>query len=87
MISARLSPAPVFIPSLKALIYLDTIANKLKPSLPTLSCRIAPARLDIPSRYFYEYSNDKARDILGITFKTKEETTRDTIEVWANQGI
>lgn len=65
----------------------NQIANKLKPTLPALLHPIAPPRPDILSQYFYEYSNDKARDILGIKFRTKEETVRDTFEEWAKYGI
>ncbi|KAF5349631.1 hypothetical protein D9756_001986 [Leucocoprinus leucothites] len=68
-------------------IIVDQIANKLKPTLPALLHPIAPPRPDILSQYFYEYSNDKARDILGIKFRTKEETVRDTFEEWAKYGI
>ncbi|KAJ3570116.1 hypothetical protein NP233_g4617 [Leucocoprinus birnbaumii] len=63
------------------------IANNLESTLPKLKIPIAPPRPDIIPQYWHRYNNEKARNVLGIDFRSKEECTRDTLEDWFKKGM
>jgi hypothetical protein len=60
-------------------------ARSLKPS-PLQSHDISPGFPDIQKAYPYEFGTQKASTILGIKWRSKEETTRDILEDLAKHG-
>ena len=58
------------------------VAHRLHPNLPAGNLSYDPATAVYPN----SYSPDKERKVLGIKFKTLEETTKDALDNFKARG-
>ena len=59
-----------------------SIAHRLYPQLPAGNTKYDPGR----ATHYIVYVPDKQRKLLGVPFRTMEETTKDTIEDFKTRG-
>lgn len=58
------------------------VAHRLYPQLPAGNTTYDPAK----ATHFIQYAPDKQRKLLGVPFRTFEETTKDTLEDFKARG-
>lgn len=78
----RASPISTGLPRVLIPSYAVSIAHRLYPQLPAGDTSYDPAS----AKYMVRYVPDKERKLLGIKFKTMEETTKDTLEDCKSRG-